>query len=97
MRGLITLLALGAGGYWLYKKATSQPVAGSLPPDATQVQTLNIAGIPVNVYMASSGYYAQYPKLNGNGELQTIGPYSQAQVSALLNAQSALGNLSGVL
>lgn len=96
MSKLIFYAALAAGGYWLYTKLTSQPVAGALPSDATQVQTLQVAGIPVNVYLASSGYYAQFPNPQ-NGQVKILGPYSQAQVSALLNAQSSLGTLMGSL
>lgn len=88
------LLLIGGafGAYWLYNKIASQPTVTGLPAGATQVQTLTLAGIPINVYMAASGYYAQFtnPK---NNQPTILGPYSQAQVSALLNAQTSVSSL----
>ena len=96
MSKLLFYAALAFGGYWLYTKLKSQPVTDALPNDATQVKTVQVAGIPVNVYLASNGYYAEF--FNPNTQKNTIlGPYSQAQVSALLNVQTSLGTLMGSL
>ena len=88
MNKLLLLAGLAGLGYWLYTKASTQPVAGGLPADASLVKTLSLLGVSVNVYLSASGYYLQS---DAGGKI--LGPYSQAQVSAALNTQTALGNL----
>lgn len=85
----LILAALGVGAYLWYQNYTATH-AGALPADASAVQQMNIGGVPVTVYLASTGYYAQYPS---GSSVKTLGPYSQAQVSAILNAKSAFGNI----
>ena len=91
MKWLI-LLGLGFGAYYLYEQSKSQPVAKGLPADANPVQTMTLAGIPVTVYLSSSGYY-----LKSGASSTILGPYSTAQVSAALNAKSAISKLAGAL
>ena len=93
MSKLLLFLILGLGGYYLYEKYKSQPSAGTLPTDATQVQQMTVSGIPITVYLASSGYYFSYPQSGGTQKI--LGPYSQAQVSAMLNIKTSLSTLLG--
>ena len=93
MSKLLLLALLGFGGYYLYEKMKAQPSVGALPSDANLVKTLTIAGQSVNVYLSASGYYLQSPTLNN----KILGPYSTAQVSAALGAQSSISNLMASL
>jgi len=88
MNKLLLLGGLGAGAYWLYKTVKTQPIAGALPADATLVKTITLLGVAVDVYLSSSGYY-----LKSDAGTKILGPYSQAQVSAALNAQNAATNV----
>lgn len=87
---LLILVLLGAGAYMMLESMSIKTVAG-LPPDAVLATTQTVLGANINIYLASTGYYAVLP-LGANSN-KILGPASQAQIQDLLRVQSLIGSI----